>query len=87
MLWASGTFVPKMMSVVSFYTNVLFGNTIDLAKAFTVLILFDKINQPMIHLPIIIGNTLELLVSLKRIQAFMDSEELRVENFVKVKSG
>ena len=83
-LWASGTFIPKMMSVVSFYTNVSFDNTIDLATAFTVLILFDKINNPMIMLPIIIGNTLELLVSLKRIQTFMDSTELKIDNFLKI---
>ena len=73
-----------MMSVVSFYTNVSFDNTIDLATAFTVLILFDKINNPMIMLPIIIGNTLELLVSLKRIQTFMDSTELKIDNFLKI---
>lgn len=76
-----------MMSTVSFYTNVVSGNTIDLATAVTVLLLFDKITNPMVMLPIIVGNTLELIVSLKRIQTFLDSSELIVENFRKQKQS
>jgi ATP-binding cassette subfamily C (CFTR/MRP) protein 1 len=66
-MWAFGTFFPAMMSTVSLYTYVATKNTIDLATAFTVLIFFDKISHPMEALPWVINNTLELLVSIKRI--------------------
>ena len=80
--WALGTFFPSLMSTLSFYTNILFGNTIDLATAFTVLIFFDKIRGPMNALPWIINNTLEMLTSLTRIQDFLDMQELKIENFL-----
>lgn len=81
--WALGTFFPSLMSTLSFYTNILLGNTIDLATAFTVLIFFDKIRGPMNALPWIINNTLEMLTSLTRIQNFLDMQELKIENFLK----
>jgi ABC-type multidrug transport system fused ATPase/permease subunit len=72
-----------MMSTLSLYTYVASKNTIDLATAFTVLIFFDKLSQPMSQVPWLINNTLELLVSMKRVQEFLDQEELAIENFVK----
>lgn len=81
-MWALGTFFPCLMSTLSFYTNILLGNTIDLATAFTVLIFFDKIRGPMNALPQIINNTLEMLTSLTRIQNFIDMKELKIENFL-----
>ena len=80
--WALGTFFPSLMSTLSFYTNILLGNTIDLATAFTVLIFFDKIRGPMNALPWIINNTLEMLTSLTRIQNFLDMQELKIDNFL-----
>jgi len=82
-LWAFGTFFPAMMSTVSLYTYVASGKTIDLATAFTVLIFFDKISQPMSAVPWLINNTLQLLVSMKRVQDFLDQEELVIDNFLK----
>jgi ABC-type multidrug transport system fused ATPase/permease subunit len=72
-----------MMSTVSLYTYVASGQMIDLATAFTVLIFFDKISQPMSAVPWLINNTLQLLVSMKRVQDFLDQEELVIDNFLK----
>ena len=75
-LWAFGNLFPKLMSTVSLYTYIASMNTIDLATAFTVLIFFDKITQPMNAVPWLVTNTMQLLVSMKRIQDFLDQEEL-----------
>ena len=54
----------------------------DLSTAYTVLIFFDKIREPMIALPWVITTTLELMVSMRRLEKYFDSPEINVENFI-----
>ena len=72
------------MSTLTFYSSILFGNTVDLATAFTALIFFDYIRRPLEALPWIISSLLELTTSMKRVQTFLDEAELIVDNFLKV---
>jgi ABC-type multidrug transport system fused ATPase/permease subunit len=81
-VWAFSTLFPAMMSTLTFYTSILFGHTIDLATAFTALIFFDLIRGPLEALPWIINSLLELTTSMKRVQVFLDEEELTVDNFL-----
>jgi ATP-binding cassette subfamily C (CFTR/MRP) protein 1 len=66
-MWSTLAFFPNLMSTASLYLNIKMGNTIDLATAYTVLIFFNKIRDPMISLPWVITSMLELLVSMKRL--------------------
>ena len=69
------------MSTASFYLNIKLGRTIDLATAYTVLIFFDKIRGPMVAMPWVINATLELLVSMRRLEKYFDSDEIKIDNF------
>lgn len=71
-----------MMSTLSFYAKVMTGKSIDLATAFTVLIFFDKITGPMQSLPWMISGFLQLIVSMKRIEKFLNQDELVIDNFL-----
>lgn len=86
-LWSTLSFFPNTMSTASLYLNIKLGRTIDLATAYTVLIFFDKIRGPMSALPWIITATLELLVSMSRLQKYFDSDEINVNNFIMEGSG
>ena len=85
-LWSTNSFFPNTMSTASLYFNIKMGRTIDLATAYTVLIFFDMITDPMNSLPWLINSTLELLVSMKRVQKYFDSEEINIDNFITKKN-
>jgi hypothetical protein len=70
------------MSSVTFYVSIASGNTIDLATIFTSLMFFDKIRYKIQIVPNLILNIIDLKVSLKRIQTFLDSEEIIIQNFL-----
>ena len=60
-------FFPNVLSTVVFSTYIGTGNNLTLAKAFTTLIFFDLIKEPIRQLPTFLSEFLELLVSMKRI--------------------
>lgn len=69
-------FFPLMLQSVSFITYILFGNQIDLSKAFVILTVLSLIQQPIRAMPMFIGQMIEFSVSMKRIQKFLLCDEI-----------
>ena len=68
--------VPLMVSAGTFTCYVMLGNTLTAATAFTAISLFNILRFPLAMLPNVINNLVEANVSLKRIQDFLESEDL-----------
>ncbi|XP_034949722.1 multidrug resistance-associated protein 1 isoform X2 [Chelonus insularis] len=73
---------PFLVSFVSFATYVLIDeeNILDSSKAFVSLSLFNILRFPLSMLPMVISNMVQALVSVKRINVFMNNEELDPNN-------
>lgn len=69
-------FFPGILSSVVFTTYIGTGHQIDLASAFTVLVFFDLIKEPLRQLPLFVSQFIQLVVSMKRIQEYIDSDEI-----------
>ncbi|TMW62698.1 hypothetical protein Poli38472_005316 [Pythium oligandrum] len=76
------TLVPSIVTVMSFLTYVLLGNTLDVGTALTSLALFNILRFPLMMLPQVINNIVEASVSFERLRNFFLEEER-----VKVGSG
>ncbi|XP_043579583.1 multidrug resistance-associated protein 1 isoform X3 [Bombus pyrosoma] len=76
------SFAPFLVSLVSFATYVLIdeNNRLNSKVAFVSLSLFNILRFPLSILPMIIGNMVQAYVSVKRINKFMNSEELDPNN-------
>ena len=74
-IWAAAPFV---VSLVTFATYVLIdeNNVLDSEKAFVSLSLFNILRFPMSMLPMMIAGIVQASVSIKRINKFMNSEEV-----------
>ncbi|XP_067624098.1 multidrug resistance-associated protein 1 isoform X4 [Eurosta solidaginis] len=74
-LWSCA---PFLVSLVTFATYVLIdeSNVLDATKIFVSLSLFNILRFPLIMLPMLITNMVQTQVSVKRINKFMNSEEL-----------
>ncbi|XP_074036471.1 multidrug resistance-associated protein 1-like [Leptinotarsa decemlineata] len=73
---------PFLVSLVTFATYVLVdeNNVLDANKAFVSISLFNIIRYPMSLLPMTISNLIQTWVSVKRINKFMNAEELDPDN-------
>ncbi|XP_077258458.1 multidrug-Resistance like Protein 1 isoform X4 [Temnothorax americanus] len=73
---------PFLVSLVSFTTYVLIDekNVLDSTIAFVSLSLFNILRFPLSMLPMMIGNIVQAYVSVKRINQFMNMEELDPNN-------
>ncbi|XP_076389766.1 multidrug-Resistance like Protein 1 isoform X2 [Megachile rotundata] len=76
------SFAPFLVSLVSFATYVLIdeNNRLDSSVAFVSLSLFNILRFPLSVLPMMIGNIIQAYVSVKRINKFMNAEELDPNN-------
>ncbi|XP_037958175.1 multidrug resistance-associated protein 1 isoform X4 [Teleopsis dalmanni] len=74
-LWSCA---PFLVSLVTFATYVLIdeNNVLDATKTFVSLSLFNILRFPLTMLPMLITNMVQTQVSVKRINKFMNSEEL-----------
>ncbi|XP_078381051.1 multidrug resistance-associated protein 1-like isoform X2 [Oculina patagonica] len=80
-LWASGfmfTFgcAPTLVAVTTFAIYVFTGNVLTASKAFVALSLFNVMRFPLVMLPDVIVTCIQARVSVKRLQEFLDLEEL-----------
>ncbi|XP_076880787.1 ATP-binding cassette sub-family C member 10 [Brachyhypopomus gauderio] len=66
--WAA---LPVVISILTFITYVLLGNTLTAAKVFTTLALVGMLILPLNSFPWVLNGTLEAKVSLDRIQNFL----------------
>ncbi|CAB4008746.1 multidrug resistance-associated 1-like, partial [Paramuricea clavata] len=71
------------VSVVTFATYVLLGNTLTASKAFVALALFNILRFPLTALPWMLMNIIQAMVSAKRIETFLSLPELDSENVKK----
>ncbi|XP_057325981.1 multidrug resistance-associated protein 1 isoform X3 [Microplitis mediator] len=73
---------PFLVSFVSFATYVYIdpANVLDSKKAFVSLSLFNILRFPLSMLPMVISNFVQAMVSIKRINAYMNGEELDPNN-------
>ncbi|XP_063922502.1 multidrug resistance-associated protein 1 isoform X5 [Zophobas morio] len=69
---------PFLVSLVSFGTYVLVdeNNVLDASKAFVSVSLFNILRFPLSMLPMMISNLVQAMVSIQRINKFMNAEEL-----------
>jgi ATP-binding cassette subfamily C (CFTR/MRP) protein 1 len=68
--------VPVFMPILIFFTYIQLGNTLDAARAFTAIALFNLLQFPFIFLPMGLGQFSQAAVSIKRISEFLEAEEL-----------
>lgn len=72
MIW---TTTPLAVALATFGAYVCMGHKLDVAEALTALTLFDILRFPLFMLPNVINNTVEALVSLRRVQSFLQCDE------------
>ncbi|XP_014278696.1 multidrug resistance-associated protein 1 isoform X2 [Halyomorpha halys] len=74
-IWTSA---PFLVSLVTFATYVLIdeNNILDTSKAFVSLALFNILRPPLVILPMVFNNVMQAGVSIKRLNKFLNSEEL-----------
>ncbi|XP_049538577.1 multidrug resistance-associated protein 1 isoform X2 [Anopheles darlingi] len=73
---------PFLVTIISFTTYVLSDNSHVLTpeKAFVCLTLFEILRMPLVLLPVLIVYTIQTSVSVKRINTFLNQEELDPDN-------
>ncbi|KAM8717859.1 hypothetical protein ACLKA7_004542 [Drosophila subpalustris] len=78
-LWSCA---PFLVSLVTFATYVLIdeNNVLDAKKTFVSLSLFNILRFPLTMLPMLVTNLVQTQVSVKRINKFLNSEELDPNN-------
>ncbi|KAK9886055.1 hypothetical protein WA026_014838 [Henosepilachna vigintioctopunctata] len=78
-LW---TCAPFLVSLVTFGTYVMVDekNVLDASTAFVSIAIFNILRVPMSMLPMIFSNTIQGYVSIKRINKFMNLDELDPDN-------
>ena len=69
-------FFPQILSAVVFGFYIGFGNNLSLDVAFTVITILNMIKDPLRSLPMFVGTAIEFSVSMRRIQAFMNVDEV-----------
>ncbi|KAI9913446.1 hypothetical protein PsorP6_005192 [Peronosclerospora sorghi] len=69
------SFVPSLVTVVSFTTYVLLGHTLDVGTALTSLALFNILRFPLFMLPQVLNNVVEASVSFDRLCSYLLAEE------------
>ena len=76
-------FFPNLLSTVVFSVFIGTGHKIDLATAFSVIIFFDLIIDPMINFPLMISSFVDFNVSMTRIQEYLSQKEINVDKLIK----
>lgn len=73
MIWTSA---PILVSLISFFTFVYQGNQLTVSVAFTSIALFSMIRQPLNVIPAWIVQILQTGVALKRIETYLEEDEV-----------
>jgi len=71
LIMASLSFFPLMLQVVSFAAYIGSGHEMDLSLAVTVITIFNIVRGPISSLPMFLGQFIEFIVAMKRIQKFL----------------
>ena len=68
---------PSLLAPVTFTTYIGLGNTLDYNTAVAALILFQLMKDPMISIPMFFSDVVELVVSMRRIEKFINLYEVQ----------
>ncbi|KAF9447375.1 hypothetical protein P691DRAFT_782489 [Macrolepiota fuliginosa MF-IS2] len=81
-LW---TCAPIFISIVSFFAYVVQGNDLTISTAFTAILLFNMVREPLSIFPALVMLYLQTVVSMKRISVYLDEDEVsdQVSSFKK----
>ena len=66
-----------MLPVATFATYIAMGNYLEYPVAVGALVLFGLMRGPLIQAPIFFGDLIQLMVSMKRIDKFLNSDEVQ----------
>ena len=69
-------FFPQVLSAVVFSVFIATGHHLELGMAYTVMTCLNLLREPMRYFPYFIGQFIELLVSMQRLQDFMLCDEI-----------
>ena len=82
----STNFFPMFLQAVLFSVYIGLDNRITLANAFSVTTTINIISAPIRVLPLFLGQVIEFMVAMRRIQAFLACEEINDTNICNVKA-
>ena len=68
---------PSMLPVATFATYIGVGNHLEYPVAVAALVLFGLMRGPLISAPMFFGDLIQLMVSMKRIDKFLNSDEVQ----------
>ena len=74
------TVVPTLVLITSFSTYVMSGNELTGVKAFVTMYYITIIRIPLGIFPMVVSYIVQAMVSLKRIDKFLNNEELEEDN-------
>ena len=77
---------PSLLAPVTFSTFIGLGNTLDFNLAVASLVLFNLMKEPMISIPMFFSDIIELVVSMRRIEKFLNLYEVQTD-IIERKSG
>ncbi|CAI5723801.1 unnamed protein product [Hyaloperonospora brassicae] len=72
------SFIPSLVTIVSFSAYVILGHTLDVGTALTSLALFNILRFPLFMLPQVLNNVVEASVSFERLRTYFLAEERKV---------
>ena len=75
-------FTPIIVNSVSFSTYIGLGNTITLPNAFAVLVFFNMLKEPLWAVPDFLAAIADMMVSMNRIQEYLESDEVEMAMLV-----
>ena len=67
---------PNLLPAVTFSTFIGTGHTLDFNVAAAALVIFNLMQGPLIQVPFFFSEVINLIVSMKRIEGFLDLEEV-----------
>ena len=68
---------PSLLPAVTFSVHIATGHTLEYNVAVAALIIFSIMQEPLIQIPYFITELVEVIQSLKRIEGFLDLEEVQ----------
>ena len=68
---------PNMLPAVTFATYIGTGHTLDFNVAVAALVIFNLMQGPLIQVPFFFSEVINLIVSMKRIEGFLDLDQVQ----------
>lgn len=68
---------PNMLPAVTFATFIGTGHTLDFNVAVAALVIFNLMQGPLIQVPFFCSEAINLIVSMKRIEGFLDLDQVQ----------